>query len=109
MDINPEVRDALRLALAAFSGGAVRLIFRPARSLWQGLWLLFGCVACSFYATPPLVRWLGIDPGDSGAVGALAGLLGLSVAEGLLRAIDSFDFRSLIARLLRVHNDGGGK
>ena len=100
MNIDPETREILRIALAAFSGGAVRLIFRPARSVWQSVWLLFGCVACGFYTTPPLVRWLDIDPADSGAVGALAGLLGLSVAEGLLRAIDSFDFREMLQRFL---------
>ncbi|MXP24802.1 hypothetical protein GRI39_01915 [Altererythrobacter indicus] len=89
-----------KLAGASLCGGMVRLLLRPASSFLKSLWLLFACVTCGFYGTFPAMAWLGVDVEYVGAVGALLGLLGISFAEGMLKAVDSFNFRAWLERLL---------
>ena len=92
MDLDPSWLVHAKLAFAAMCGGVVRLLFRPAASLVKTLWLLFGCITCGFYATPVVIKWFGVvDPEYVGAMGALIGFIGLSFAEGALRAADKFD------------------
>jgi hypothetical protein len=59
-------------------------------SFVKTIWLLFGCVTCGFYGTPVLMRWWGLDTDYAGAVGAVLGFVGLSFAEGGLRAADNW-------------------
>jgi len=87
-----------KLAFASFCGGIVRLIFRPADSLIKALWLLFGCVTCGFYGTPVALRFWELGDEFAGAIGALVGFIGLTIAGGALRAIEGFDFKALLAR-----------
>ena len=87
-----------KLAFASLCGGIVRLIFRPAANLLKTIWLLFGCVTCGFYGTPVLANWLSAGIEYVGAIGALLGFIGLSFAEGALRAADRFDVAGWIAR-----------
>lgn len=101
------------LAFASFCGGVMRLMFRPAsgetakQRLLKSVWLLFGCVTCGYYGTPVTMAWCGIDQSYSGAVGALLGFIGLSIAEGTLKGVDGFQ----IVNLLRffIKNDGSVK
>lgn len=84
----------------------IRLLFRPAKGekashrILKSIWLLFGCVTCGFYGTPPIMEWWAFSESYAGAVGALLGLLGLSIAEGLLKAVDGFEFKAWILSLL---------
>jgi len=92
MDMDPMALAHAKLAFASLCGGVVRLLFRPASSIWKTVWLLFGCVTCGFYGTPVMVKWFGlVDAEYVGAMGALIGMVGLSVAERALRAADKFD------------------
>lgn len=76
----------------------MRLLFRPATSFLKSLWLLFGCVTCGFYGTPVMMNWWNLENEYVGAVGALIGFIGLSLAEGLLKAVDSISFKEWVAR-----------
>lgn len=89
-----------KLAFAALCGGMLRLFFRPATSFLQSLWLLFGCVTCGYYGTPAVMHWWELDESYVGAVGALVGFIGLSIAEGMLKAVDGFEFKSWLLKIL---------
>jgi len=96
MDIDPAVVANAKVAVAAAAGGVVRICLRPARSLAQTILLLFSCITCGFYATRPVIDWWQLPTDYAGAVGALTGFLGLSIAEAVLK----LDFRVLITRVL---------
>ncbi len=91
MDIDPDVLANLKIAGSAAAGGLVRLRLRPSKSLGHDVTQLFACVTCGFFGTIPVVDWLSLASEYVGAVGALLGLLGLSCAEGALKAADKFD------------------
>lgn len=95
-----------KIAFAALCGGLIRLLFRPAQSFIKSIWLLFGCVTCGFYGTPPIMDWFGLSDVYAGAVGAVLGLVGLSVAEALLKAVDTFDFKEWIMRVVKSDRSG---
>lgn len=90
----------LKLAVAALCGGIVRLLFRPAASLAKAAWLLFGCVTCGFYGTPPVVAFWKLPETFAGAIGALLGLVGLTFAERILKAVDGLDLGAILLRWL---------
>lgn len=96
MDIDPGVVANAKIAAGAAAGGLVRVFLRPARTLGQTLLLLASCITCGFYSTRPLIDWWDLPTDYAGAVGALAGFLGLSVAEAALK----LNFRELIARFI---------
>lgn len=100
MEIDPAFATHAKVAFASLCGGILRLFFRPADSFGKSLWLLFGCVTCGFYATDPVVAFFGLEARYDGAIGALLGFVGLSIAEGLLKAVDGFNFRKLIEQYL---------
>ena len=100
MTFDPEIVAHAKVAVAAALGGVVRMFLRPAKSLRQSALLILSCVTCGFYSTWPIMDWLNLPVDYVGAVGALAGLAGLSVAEGLLRAVDGFDFKALLSAVL---------
>ena len=96
MEIDPAIAANAKIAVGAAAGGIMRSFLRPARSIGQTALLLFSCVTCGFYGTEPLIDWFYLPVDYAGAVGAVLGFLGLSIAEGLLRAFDRFDFRQLL-------------
>lgn len=107
MDITPEMVAHAKLAIASFAGGAVRVFLRPIAGanatarLLKSVWCVFCCVTCGFYAAPVVVDWLGLTgDGWREGMGALIGLIGLSLAEGLLKAADGFDLKSWLLKLL---------
>lgn len=97
-NIDPAWMVHIKIAVAAACGGVVRLLFKPATSFVKTVWLLFGCVTCGFYGTPALVKWWAIDVEYVGAVGALLGFIGLSFAEGALRAADELNVTDWLVR-----------
>jgi hypothetical protein len=112
---NPQVDPAwiahAKLAFASLAGGMVRLFLRPVsapgpvQAVLKSAWLLFGCVTCGFYGTPPLLDWFGLGEPYAGAVGAILGLIGLSIAEGLLKAVDGFEFKQWLVRMIGVKRE----
>lgn len=98
--IDPAWLDNAKIAFAAFCGGMVRLLFRPAASFIKTMWLLFGCVTCGYYATPVIVAWWQLDADYTGAVGALSGFIGLSFAEAALRGVDNINLREWLVQLI---------
>ena len=85
MDIDPAVLAQVKIAIASFCGGAVRLFLRPAATLGKSVFLVFCCMVCGFYFTPIVMNIAGVTGGDwAGAVGAGLGLIGLSVARAAL-------------------------
>lgn len=97
---DPYWMDQAKIAFAALCGGMVRLLFRPSSSIAKSAWLLFACVTCGYYGTPPLMHYMAAPVEFAGAIGAAIGFAGLSIAEGMLKAIDGFDFRQLLARFI---------
>ncbi len=101
MDLDPQTTASIKVALSAGAGGLVRIFLRPTRSLAQTALLLMSCVTCGFFGTQPVIDLWGLPVSYAGAVGALLGFIGLSIAEGALRAIDAFDFRALLTSFLK--------
>ncbi len=89
-----------KVAVAALLGGLVRLFLRPARGVPQTLMLLASCVTCGFYGQPVLSSIANLPERFDGAVGAVLGLIGVSMAEGLLKGVDKLDFKALLLRLI---------
>lgn len=110
MDISPDMVAHAKLAIASFAGGAVRLFLRPlpgdtmAERLLKSVWCVFCCVTCGFYATPVVVDWLNLSNEWRDGIGAILGLVGLSFAEGLLKAIEGIDIKAWLLRLLTRGN-----
>lgn len=96
MDFDPAVVANAKVAAGAAAGGLVRVFLRPARTFSQTLLLLFSCITCGFYSTAPLIDWWHLPNDYAGAVGALTGFLGLSIAEAALK----LNFRDLISRFI---------
>lgn len=97
----------LKLAFAAFLGGVTRLILRPIRgetffhAAARSMWMLFGCVTCGYYFTPVAVGWLSINSDYSGAVGALLGFVGLTLAEGILVGLEGVNLAGMLRFMLK--------
>lgn len=98
---DPDMIDHLKIAIAAAAGGFVRLLFRPGKTWGQTLWVIIACISCGYYSTPAVMHWFALPPNFVGAVGAAAGFIGLSVAEGVLRAVDGVDVQAMAARVIR--------
>lgn len=92
----------LKLLFAAFWGGVLRLFLRPVRgesffhAATKAMWMLFGCITCGYYFTPVLMDWWGVDGAYTGAVGALLGFVGLSVAEGVLSGVENLNIGNVM-------------
>jgi hypothetical protein len=80
-----------KIAAASLAGGVVRLFLRPARDLLQTGLLLASCVTCGYFGQPVVSRLMGLPQDFDGAVGALLGLVGVSLASAALKAADKFD------------------
>lgn len=80
-----------KIAVSAFAGGVVRMFLRPARTLPQTGLLLTSCVTCGYFGQPVASYLLGLPERFDGAMGALIGLIGVSLAEGALKAADKAD------------------
>lgn len=108
MDIDPAWLAHTKLAVASLCGGLTRLFIRPVEgeslrhSVLKSTWMLFGCVTCGFYGTHPLMSWLDLSDSYTGAIGALLGFVGLSFAEGFLKAVEAFDFRAWLKSVLKA-------
>lgn len=101
MDITPilaGVAPHAKVAAAAFFGGVVRMFLRPARSLTQTALLLTSCVTCGYFGQPVASYFLSLPERFDGAIGALIGLVGVSLAQGLLKMADKFDFHAWLAK-----------
>jgi hypothetical protein len=105
MDLDPQTTASIKIALSAGAGGMVRMFLRPARSLAQTVLLLVSCITCGFFGTQPVIALWGLPVSYAGAVGALLGFIGLSIAEGALKALDAFDFRALLAGFLKEKSE----
>jgi len=101
MDLDPQTTASIKVALSAGAGGLVRMFLRPARSWGQTALLLASCITCGFFGTQPLMDLMQLPDNYAGAAGALLGFIGLSIAEGALRAIDAFDFRAILASFIK--------
>ena len=89
-----------KVALASALGGMVRLFLRPTRGILPTLTLLASCVTCGYFGQPAFSYAFSLPERFDGAVGALIGLIGVSLAEGVLKAVDRFDFKALLLRLI---------
>lgn len=97
-DLMAGVAPHAKVAAAAFFGGVVRMFLRPARSLTQTALLLTSCVTCGYFGQPVASYFLGLPERFDGAVGALIGLVGVSLAQGLLKAADKADLAHWFSR-----------
>jgi hypothetical protein len=97
MDHNNEFFAQAVIMLASFCGGLVRLFIRPAETMKRSIFLLASCTICGQFGTPFILfefpDWAPMQNG----IAACVGLVGLSIATGILRAIDRFDFADLFS------------
>lgn len=101
VELDPGMIANGKIAAGAAAGGLVRMFLRPARSLGQMVALLTSCITCGFYGTAPVADWLNLTRDYDGALGALLGFVGLSLAERLLRTADEVDLIALLLKLLK--------
>lgn len=90
-----------KVAMAAFAGGMVRMFLRPAKNFSQAAMLVFACTSCGYFGQPVVSHLAGLPSQFDGAIGALLGLVGVSLAERALKWADKAD----LSRWL----PGGGK
>ncbi len=89
-----------KIALAALLGGMVRLFLRPTRTVGSTVMLLTSCVTCGYFGQPVISYAMDLPARFDGAVGAILGLIGVSIAEGVLKGVDRLDFKTLLLRLI---------
>lgn len=74
---------------AGLAGAIVRIAIQGKKFTLDILSGAFAGSLCAVYLAPLVARWMHLDPIDAAANGGLAfvlGMIGLSVAEGLVRA-----------------------
>lgn len=100
MEVDPGVVANAKIAVASLFGGIMRLSLKPAETILKTVWLLMGCVTCGVYGAPVIVKWWDIppDPEYVAGFGAALGLVGLSFAQGALKAADKFDLSAWFQR-----------
>lgn len=96
--IDPTILAQAKVAFASFAGASVRLFLRPVETLRRAVACTIACVACGLYGTPFLMWLWSLPDAYSGGVGAALGLLGLSLAESALKAVERFDIAGWIKR-----------
>ena len=101
MDFDPTIMAQVKIAVASFAGGTVRLFFRPAATLGKSVFLVFCCMICGYYSTPVIMDVWEFNESWAGAIGALMGLVGLSIAEVLLH----MQWRDVIGRFVPEAKD----
>lgn len=101
-----ELAPHAKIAAAAFAGGIVRLFLRPASTIMQGILLISSCVTCGYYGQPVASYMMGMPDKFDTAISALVGLMGVSFAQAMLKAMDRLDLRGVFLRLLGVKQDG---
>lgn len=95
LDFDNEAVAQVRLAMSALAGGVIYHAIRPAATWAKVATRTVACVLAGFIFTEPAMLFFDIPDAYTGAVGAGIGLGGLSIASGVLRAIERFDFAAL--------------
>lgn len=95
MDIGTIMGGAIlahaKIALAGFAGGMVRMFLRPAKSWRQAAMLILACTSCGYFGQPVASHLMGLPAQFDGAIGALLGLVGVSLCEKALKWADAAD------------------
>ena len=97
----PPISPEAKIIIAAFGGGMIRLFLKPAQSLMRSVWLVACCVVCGYYFTPIAIMAGGLDESWTGAMGALIGLVGLSVAAAPV----NLNYKALFERFIEKRVD----
>lgn len=84
MDVEPSILAQIKLAFASLVGALARLYFRPAATFLRSLWLVGLSIAFGYFFTPIAMDVFGFDPSWRDGVAVILGLVGLSIAEGVL-------------------------
>ena len=80
-----------KIAIAGLCGGYIRLIFRPARTWRQYVMLLVACALLSIFFAHPTIEYFELSDNKLFPVAAGIGLLGLSIVQAILKALDNLD------------------
>lgn len=96
--LDPATVATAKVAFASFAGASVRLFLRPVETVRRAIACTIACIACGMYGTPFLMWLWGLPDTYSGGVGAALGLLGLSLAESALKAIEKVDVAGWVKR-----------
>lgn len=94
-DFDPETAAQVRVGLASFTGGLIYHAVRPAGSFAKVVTRTIASVLAGFVFTEPAMLYFGISTAYTGAVGALIGLLGPTLASNALRAVEKLDLAAL--------------
>lgn len=123
MDVDPNVAQSAgtvanaaftehaMLAIASFCGGAVRLFLRPPdgktffERFCKAIWCVFCCIACGYFFAPIVRSALGLPVDWENGAAALLGLVGLSLAERVLLAVERASMKAWVARFLARGNE----
>lgn len=99
MDLDPNLAAQAKIVTASGAGAFIRLYFKPSDGVWRTAWACFCSILCGIYATPVVVEFWGLsaDSYRDGLAAAL-GLLGLSIADMILRGCDRFDLAAFVKR-----------
>lgn len=89
--MDPELVASAKIAIAGLCGGYIRLIFRPARTWRQYAALLVACGLLPLFFTAPTLDFFGWARSNTFPVAAGIGLVGLSIVQAILKALDKLD------------------
>ena len=94
-DFDPETAAQVRVGIASFTGGLIYHAVRPAASVAKVVTRTIASVLAGFVFTAPVMHHFSISDEYTGAVGALIGLLGLTLASNALKAVEKLDLGAL--------------
>lgn len=87
---------------AGLAGAIVRIAIQGKKLTLDIITGAFAGSLCAVYLAPLVARWMHLDPIDAAANGGLAfvlGMVGLSIAEGLVRAAQRWALNPKIPRV----------
>lgn len=90
--------EEVKLFVAGFCGSMVYSVLHPSKTLREAFGQIPAGLLCSYYGTPLVMAYTGIDRGLTYPIAFLVGLFGLAIAGGVMWAIEGYDFRGLLPK-----------
>ena len=90
--------DQAQVMVGGAVGAGLRLYLRPAGSLLRACFTGALCIGSASVFGPTAAKWLAWASINQAGSGAVVALVTLTVAEGVLRAVEKFDFMAFFRR-----------
>lgn len=95
-DIDQAAKIAGHPATASLAGAVVGLRFIPGATAWARLANACGGASVSYYVAPAFAGYLHLDARGTSALAFVLGLVGISLADGLVQGVRSTKWGEII-------------